>query len=105
MYVVMGAGGHVGSAVAERLLMLNQPVTVVVRDPDRVDAWRSTGAQVSLADIRNVEALRSALRSGRRAFLLNPPADIREDTDEVERHTVANILASLEGTGLEKIVA
>ncbi|WP_191575922.1 hypothetical protein [Achromobacter insolitus] len=38
-------------------------------------------------------------------FLLNPPAAPRTDTDVVERHTVVNILAALEGAKLEKVVA
>lgn len=37
--------------------------------------------------------------------MLNPPADTTGDTDVVERHTVANILAALEESGLEKVVA
>ncbi|WP_202880480.1 hypothetical protein [Sinorhizobium medicae] len=47
----------------------------------------------------------AAFRRGRRAFLLNPPADTTKDTDTVERRTAANILVALEGSGLEKVVA
>ena len=50
-------------------------------------------------------SLRAAFRRGSRAFLLNPPADTTTDTDAVERRTVAGILAALEGSGLEKVVA
>jgi hypothetical protein len=54
-------------------------------------AWRSKGAGL----VEDVTSLRAAFQRGRRAFLLNPPADPTTDTDTVERRTVANILATL----------
>lgn len=105
MFVVMGANGHVGSVVAQTLLARGQPVTVVTHDPDHAARWHGTGAQVAIADVRDAASLREAFALGRRAFLLNPPADVATDTDAVERASVANILAALEGAGLEKIVA
>lgn len=105
MFIVMGANGHVGSVVARTLLERGEPVTVVTHDPDHGARWRDTGARVAVADVRDPASLREAFALGRRAFLLNPPADVATDTDAVERASVANILAALEGAGLEKIVA
>jgi uncharacterized protein YbjT (DUF2867 family) len=105
MYVIMGANGHVGSVVAETLLGRGEPVTVITRSDSGDDAWRARGAEVATADVNDVASLRAAFRRGRRAFLLNPPADIATDTDVVERATVTNILAALDGSGLEKVVA
>jgi len=105
MYVIMGANGHVGSEVADILLGRGEPVTVITHSDSGDDAWRAKGAEVATADVNDVASLRAAFRRGRRAFLLNPPADIATDTDVVERATVANILAALHGSGLEKVVA
>lgn len=105
MHIVMGATGHVGSAVAETLLARGEPVGVITHDPDHADSWRDTKAEIIEADVNEVPSLRAAFQRGRCAFLLNPPADIRTDTDSVERSTVANILAALSDSGLEKIVA
>jgi len=105
MHIVMGATGHVGSAVAETLLALGEPVGIITHDPEHADSWRDTKAEIIEADVNDVPALRAAFQRGRRAFLLNPPADIKADTDVVERSTVANILAALFDSGLEKIVA
>jgi uncharacterized protein YbjT (DUF2867 family) len=60
---------------------------------------------VAVVDVRDVDALRAVLRTGRRAFLLNPPADPATDTDAEERKTVRGILAALKDSGLEKVVA
>jgi len=105
MYVVMGATGHVGSATAAALLRQGQPVTIVTRHADAGADWRARGAEVAVADLDDTAALRAAFRRGRRAFLLVPPADPATDTDAVEKHNAAQILAALEDSGLEKVVA
>ena len=105
MYIIMGGTGHVGAATARALLARGAEVTILTRSAARAAHWRTLGADIVQADVEDVASLRAAFRRGRRAFLLNPPADTRRDTDAVERHTVANILAALEGSGLEKVVA
>lgn len=105
MFVIMGGTGHVGSATAAELLRRGEAVTIVTRDPDRAAGWRAKGAKLVQADVDDISSLRAAFQQGRRAFLLNPPADASTDTDVVERRTVANILQALEGSGLEKVVA
>jgi uncharacterized protein YbjT (DUF2867 family) len=105
MHVILGGTGNVGSALARALLSRNEPVTVVTRHAAHAEHLRRRGAEVAEVDIMDTAALRAVFRRGRRAFLLNPPADISTDTDEVERRTVVAILAALEGSGLEKVVA
>jgi uncharacterized protein YbjT (DUF2867 family) len=105
MFVIVGGTGRVGSATAEALLAAGQPVTIVTRSVSRAGRWRERGAEVAVADVRDVDALRAVFRRGRRAFLLNPPADPSSDTDEEERATVRCLLAALDGSGLEQVVA
>ena len=105
MYIILGGSGHVGSVVLAELLGRGAAVTVVTHDAAHASAARSKGAAVALADVRDPDALRAAFRLGRRAFLLNPPADTASDSDTVERATVAGMLAALSGSGLDKVVA
>lgn len=105
MFVIMGGTGHVGSATASELLKQGCEVAVVTHDPAGAPEWRARGARVIEADVDDVPSLRAAFACGKRALLLNPPADTGKDTDAAERHTIANILAALEGSGLEKVVA
>jgi uncharacterized protein YbjT (DUF2867 family) len=110
MHIVLGGTGHVGSVAAETLLAAGEPVTLVGRDASAVAAFRDErpgqkGAEVAGVDVHDVEALRALFRTGRRAFLLNPPADPSTDTDAEETATVAAILEALDGSGLQKVVA
>lgn len=104
MFIVMGATGHVGAAVADTLLNDGHPVIVVTRDTARAAAWAARGATVAAVDIHDADALRDVFSAGSRAFVLNPPADPSTDTDHEERRTAGAIVAALETSGLEKVV-
>ena len=105
MFVVIGATGYVGAACAEALLKRGEVVTVVTRVARHAAALVAKGARVAEADVEDVDALRAAFASGRRAFLLNPPGDVADDADAVERRRVTAMLAALDCSGLEKVVA
>jgi uncharacterized protein YbjT (DUF2867 family) len=104
MHVILGGTGHAGSAAATALLALGEPVTIITRDAAKRGEWKRRGAELAVADVYDVGSLRSAFRQGRRLYLINPPADPTTDTDVEERETIANIVAALDGSGLEKIV-
>ena len=78
---------------------------VVTRDEDHGADLKASGAKMAVADIRDTDAMRAVFRTGRRAFLLNPPAVPSGNTDAEERANVAAILSALDGSGLEKVVA
>ncbi len=105
MYIIMGGTGHVGLAVAHALLAQGQAVTIISRNAGKADAWIPKGSRVALADVHDTTALQKVFRTGKRLFLLNPPAAPTTDMDTEERQSVASVLKALEGSGLEKIVA
>lgn len=105
MHIILGGTGHVGSALAEALLVRGEAVTIVTRDADKAQQWRGKGAATAVIDMRDVDALRQVFRGGRRLFLLNPPAAPSTDTDREEKNSLSVILTALEGSGIEKVVA
>lgn len=105
MYIILGGTGHVGSAVAANLLKHGETVKVVAHNPNKAENLRNMGADIAVADVHDSDGLRRIFRQGKRLFVLNPPADVAKDTDVEERRTISSILASLDDTGLEKIVA
>lgn len=105
MFIILGGTGHVGSATATELLKDGQRVTIVTRDGSKAEPLRQQGAEVAIADVYDVDVMRAVFRSGKRLFLLNPPAAPDTDTDRTEKDTIRHLLAAIDGSGLEKIVA
>ncbi|WP_054313223.1 NmrA family NAD(P)-binding protein [Mesorhizobium sp. 1M-11] len=104
MHIIVGGTGQVGSATARTLLKRGKPVTVVTRNADHGADLQKAGARIVVADVRDTDGLRQVFRTGRRAFLLNPPAAPSTDTDKEERANLAAIVTALDGSGLEKVV-
>ncbi|QIL78266.1 MULTISPECIES: NmrA family NAD(P)-binding protein [Hymenobacter] len=105
MHIILGATGHIGSALAHLLLARGEPVTLVLHTPDHAPHWQQHGAQTVVADVHDTSALHAIFRQGQRLFLLNPPAPPATDTAAEERKSLAAILAALPDSGLHKVVA
>lgn len=74
-FLVTGASGKTGGAVARQLLELGQPVRALVRRDDaRSRALRALGAEVVAADPLDRDQMRAALRGTARAYFV-PPFD------------------------------
>ena len=73
MFVIMGATGNTGSAVAETLLSWKQPVRIVVRSADKGASWKAKGAEIAVASLDDVSALTKAFEGANGLYLLVPP--------------------------------
>jgi uncharacterized protein YbjT (DUF2867 family) len=73
MFVVVGATGNTGSAVAENLLNQKQAVRVVVRSPDKGAPWKAKGADIAVASFDDVSAMTAAFKGAKGLYLLVPP--------------------------------
>lgn len=73
MHVVFGANGRAGGAVARALIESGEAVRVVLRSGKQRERWAELGAEASIANIEDVDAVTEALRGATGAFLLNPP--------------------------------
>ena len=104
MYIVLGGTGNVGSSVAQTLLEQRKEVTVITRDAKKTDEWTRRGAKTAIVDVLETDKLREVFKSGKRLYLLNPPADFATDTAAEERRTLSSILKALENSGIEKVV-
>jgi len=105
MYIILGGTGHVGSAVAKELLANNKEVIIITHDENKVNDIEAMGAKAEVADITDSNRLNEIFKMGERLFLLNPPAPPSTNTPNVERDSMQSIIAALEDSGLEKIVA
>lgn len=92
LYVVTGASGRTGSAVAHALLKAGKRVRVVVRDAVKGNVWASQGAEVAVASLTDVSALSNALSGAEGAYIISPPQYAFNDLFE-QAEIMANAIA------------
>jgi uncharacterized protein YbjT (DUF2867 family) len=73
MYAILGATGHTGSVVAEKLLAKGQKVRVVGRDTKRLDRFTKNGAEAVAADATDAASLAKAFSGAHAIYALIPP--------------------------------
>lgn len=70
MYVIMGATGNTGNAVAKQLLARGEKVRVIGRTADRLQPLTKLGAEPFIVDITDAGATASAFIGARAAYVM-----------------------------------
>lgn len=96
MYVVMGASGHTGHVVAEKLLAQSQKVRAIGRNLERLQLLVSQGAQSTACDLTDQAGLTEALQGAKAAFVMIPPQLTSTDYGRYQDLVSASIAASIE---------
>ncbi len=104
MFVVAGVTGHTGKVVAETLLAQSLPVRVIVRDAKKGEAWRARGAEVAIAEIKDVKAMTQALRGATGVYLLSPPAMEATDISKHSSEVASALKAAINESGVKHVV-
>ena len=104
MYTILGATGNIGSVITKKLLEKGEKVRVVGRNAASLQQFVLKGAEAFVGDIKDTEALTTALTGARGAFLMLPPGmtspDYRVD-QEVESSAIS---AAAKNSGLQYAV-
>lgn len=104
MFVVAGVTGHTGRVVAETLLAQSLPVRVIVRDAKKGEPWKARGAEVAIADVKDVKAMTQALRGAAGAWLLSPPAMHVTDLEKHGKEMAEALKAAVSESGVKHVV-
>ncbi|TAK06285.1 MAG: NAD-dependent epimerase/dehydratase family protein, partial [Candidatus Manganitrophaceae bacterium] len=87
MYVITGATGHTGRAIAERLLAQGKPVRAIGRDAARLQPLTAKGAEPFVGVLEDPDAMARAFSGAEAVYTLvptNPAApDVRADQNRV----------------------
>jgi uncharacterized protein YbjT (DUF2867 family) len=102
--VILGATGTVGSKIALNLLNDGHEVTLVARHTDKLERYRSLGAQIIAADITDVETLTNAFKNADSAFVLLPDNVKANNTRLFQRNVTGSIIEAIEKSGIRYIV-
>ena len=104
MYVVSGATGQTGSAVAKTLLEKGLPVRVIVRSREKGAEFERLGAEVAVADLMDAGELINALRGAKVLYLMNPPNYQSRDQFVSLQTLIYAFQTAIENSTLEKVV-
>lgn len=105
MFIITGATGQTGSAVAKALLEKGLPVRVIVRSKEKGEIWEDSGAEVAIADLQDTDALTKAFAGGKVLYLMNPPNYLSEDMFAETRKNITALQTAIADSSLEKLVA
>lgn len=103
MFVIVGANGKIGGAVARALLAEGRPVRVVLRAGRCADRWRAAGAGVAVADVHAPASLIAAFRGAQAAYVLNPPEYEVDDLLGQARRVADAYRSALSSTGVRSV--
>ncbi|MDQ3747597.1 MAG: NmrA family NAD(P)-binding protein [Acidobacteriota bacterium] len=104
MYIVSGATGQTGSAVAKTLLEKDLPVRVIVRSEEKGKPWKNWGAEVAVADVQDAESLTKALAGGKALYLMNPPNEQSENMFVETEKVIKAFQTAIKNSSFEKLV-
>lgn len=102
--VILGATGTVGSKISENLLKEGHRVTVIARHAERLERFRSMGAEIIAGDVNDVEILTSAFRNADSAFVLMVDNVKAENTRAYQRQVTSKLIEAIEKSGIKYIV-
>lgn len=104
MLVVLGATGHTGSVVAERVLERKQPLRIVVRSAERGTSWAARGVEVAVASLDDQAALTKALQGASSVYLLIPPNYGATSWLAEQRRRIDRIAEAVKASGIAQVV-
>lgn len=101
---VLGATGTVGSKISEILLSQGHQVTLIARHTEKLEKYRSRGAEIIAGDIADVETLAGVFKNADSAFVLLPDNVKAENTRAYQRQVTGILLEAIENSGIRYIV-
>jgi uncharacterized protein YbjT (DUF2867 family) len=105
MITVMGATGHVGRQIAQRLLATGEPVRVIGRNQAALAELADAGAQVAAGDAADAEFLAEAFRGSDAVHTLLPYPRWAPDFRAEQARLGEAILAAVRASGVPRVVA
>jgi uncharacterized protein YbjT (DUF2867 family) len=101
---VLGATGHIGTALVHHLISQGQQVTAVSRPSTRLDALAQAGATTKAGDAHDSTFLTEALRGADIAFLMIPPNVTSPDVLGFMSQVGEAIAQAVRASGLKQAV-
>ncbi len=105
MYVITGATGNTGSAVANELLAKGQQVRVIGRNESRLQPFADKGAEPFVADLTDQAGLRRGFSGAKAVYAMIPPDTSQADVLTYQSRIHEAIAGALEQAGVQYAVS
>jgi len=102
---VMGATGHVGTALTELLLSKGHEVRALGRDAKKLSALVAKGAKSRAGEFKDPSALAEAFTGADAAFLMIPPSYGESDFGAYQDRATDAMVKAIQKSGLKKVVS
>jgi uncharacterized protein YbjT (DUF2867 family) len=104
MYVVIGATGHTGRVVTEKLLAKGEKVRAVGRDATRLEPLKQKGAEAFLADVTDAGELAKAFSGAKAVYAMVPPNMSAPNVRDYQERVNDALAAAIEKNGVQYAV-
>src|ERR1700756_1463395 len=104
MYVVTGATGHTGNAVAKALLTKGQKVRAIARNSERLKPLGAAGAEPFTADLTDTASVSKAFAGAKAVYVMLPPNLGSPDFRAFQNRVTDAIAAALANAGVSQAV-
>ena len=103
-YAVLGATGHIGHVMTEKLLEKGHAVRALGRDEKKLAALKAKGAEISSPSFDNVAALTEAFKGTDGVFVMIPPSYGADDFLAYQDKTGEAIAKALVDSAVKYVV-
>ena len=103
-YAVMGATGHIGQVIVEKLLEKGHAVKALGRDEKKLAALKAKGAEVVKGAFDEAFALTAAFKGCDAIFLMTPPSYDAESLSDAQDKTGEAVVKALTDSGVKHAV-
>lgn len=104
MYVITGATGNTGGRIAGALLDAGQPVRVVGRSAERLQALVDRGAQAAVGDLHDAEFVAGAFTGATAVYAMIPPNFGAEDFRAYQNEVADALVGGVRRGGVRRVV-
>lgn len=105
LVTITGATGHIGGAIAERLLKAGHKVRAVGRSSDKLAPLTAKGAEARVGDQADTGFLTEAFTGADAVFAMIPPNPAAPDLRAEQRNFATAIKEAVEAADVKRVVA
>ena len=104
MYVISGATGNIGGAIAQKLLEKKEKVRVIGRSKEKLKSFEEKGAEAAVGSLDDPAFLKKAYKGATAVFQMTPPHYTSNDMRGFQRTLGRTAKEAIQAAGVQYVV-